>query len=74
MVPRAILYFTGEGIEDEEDYEEEEEDDDDEEEDGDSDTNAGGKNQEQCKQQWGGIPFRSRVGANLLYFFSGAFV
>lgn len=51
VVPRAVLYFTGEAMEDEEDYEEEEEDDEDEEEDGDSDTNAGGKNQEQCKQQ-----------------------
>ncbi|KAL1506828.1 hypothetical protein ABEB36_006118 [Hypothenemus hampei] len=49
VVPRAVLYFTGEGIEDE-DYEEEEEDDEDEEEDGDSDTNAAG-NKEQCKQQ-----------------------
>lgn len=48
-----MLYYTGEGTDEEEDYEEEE-DEDDEEEDGDSDTNAaGGKNQEQCKQQWG---------------------
>lgn len=50
VVPRAVLFFTGEGIEDEEDFEEEEEDEDDEEEEGDSDTNAG-KQQEQCKQQ-----------------------
>ncbi|CAG9762864.1 unnamed protein product [Ceutorhynchus assimilis] len=53
VVPRAVLYFTGEGVEDEdEDFEEEEEDEDDE-EDCDSDTNVGegGKNQEQCKQQ-----------------------
>lgn len=50
VVPRAVLFFTGEGLEDEEDFEEEEEDDDDEEEEGDSDTNTG-KNQEQCKQQ-----------------------
>lgn len=51
VVPKAVLYYTGEGTDEEEDYEEEE-DEDDEEEDGDSDTNAtGGKNQEQCKQQ-----------------------
>ncbi|ERL94468.1 hypothetical protein D910_11745 [Dendroctonus ponderosae] len=48
VIPRAVLYFTGEAIEDE-DYEEEEEDEEDEEED-DSDTNADGKPHE-CKQQ-----------------------
>lgn len=48
VVPRAVLYFTGEAVEDE-DYEEEEEDEEDEEED-DSDTNAEGKPHE-CKQQ-----------------------
>nr|AEE61808.1 unknown [Dendroctonus ponderosae] len=46
VIPRAVLYFTGEAIEDE-DYEEEEED---EEEEDDSDTNADGKTHE-CKQQ-----------------------
>ncbi|XP_050308051.1 nucleosome assembly protein 1-like 1 [Anthonomus grandis grandis] len=54
IVPKAVLYFTGEGVEDEdEDYEEEEEDED--EEDGDSDASGGGKrgnNQDpSCKQQ-----------------------
>ena len=37
IVPRAVLYYTGEGIEEEEDYEEEEEDEDDDDEDDDSD-------------------------------------
>ncbi|KAF7285699.1 nucleosome assembly protein 1-like 1 [Rhynchophorus ferrugineus] len=48
VVPRAVLFFTGEGLEDE-DFDEEDEDDEEEEE-GDSDTN-GGKNQDQCRQQ-----------------------
>lgn len=57
IVPRAVLYFTGEGIEDEdEDYEEEEEE---EEEDEDDDEVNGEKDnkykkelqKENCKQQ-----------------------
>jgi len=52
IVPRAVLYFTGEGIDDEEDYEEEE--DDEEEEDEDSDVKEGGNPKpvdQNCKQQ-----------------------
>ncbi|XP_060532263.1 nucleosome assembly protein 1-like 1-B [Cylas formicarius] len=48
VVPRAVLFFTGEGIEDEEDFEEEEEDEDDEEEEVDSDHKQASEN---CKQQ-----------------------
>lgn len=55
IVPRAVLYFTGEGIEDEdEDYEEEEEeeeeDEDDEEINGEKD-NKYKLQKENCKQQ-----------------------
>lgn len=54
IVPRAVLYFTGEGIEDEdEDYEEEEEEE--EEDDEEEDEINGEKNKdiqkENCKQQ-----------------------
>ncbi|KAF5274286.1 hypothetical protein FQR65_LT04404 [Abscondita terminalis] len=50
IVPRAVLYFTGEGIEEEEDYEEEEDDEEEEEED--SDGKEMVKPAEQnCKQQ-----------------------
>ncbi|XP_044747698.1 nucleosome assembly protein 1-like 1-A [Coccinella septempunctata] len=53
IIPRAVLYFTGEGIEDEEDFEEEEEEDDEEE---DFDTDGGkelkdGEKDPKCKQQ-----------------------
>lgn len=49
IVPRAVLYFTGEGLEDEDYDEEEEEEEDDEEEEEDSDSpDAKHKN---CKQQ-----------------------
>lgn len=49
IIPRAVLYFTGEGIEDEDYDEEEEEEEDDEEEEEDSDSpDAKHKN---CKQQ-----------------------
>ncbi|CAH0561013.1 unnamed protein product [Brassicogethes aeneus] len=55
IIPRAVLYFTGEGIEEEEDFEEEEDDDDDEEEEdevGDNDDAAGKNARDQnCKQQ-----------------------
>ncbi|XP_035734326.1 nucleosome assembly protein 1-like 1-A isoform X1 [Vespa mandarinia] len=64
IVPRAVLYYTGEGLEDDEDYEDEEEEDDDddvvtteEEDEESSPTNApsGGKQQgddpNECKQQ-----------------------
>ncbi|XP_066154278.1 nucleosome assembly protein 1-like 1 [Euwallacea fornicatus] len=51
VIPRAVLYFTGENTDDEDDYEEEEEEDDEDEEDEDMDSNAAGKNQENCKQQ-----------------------
>lgn len=49
IVPRAVLYYTGEGILDEEEYEEEEEEEDDEEEEEDSDKEQFKK--ENCKQQ-----------------------
>lgn len=49
IIPRAVLYFTGEGIEDEdEDYEEEEEEEDDDEEEEESDKDM---KKENCKQQ-----------------------
>lgn len=48
LVPRAVLYFTGEGIE-EEDYEEEEEEEDEEDEEDDSDSPEA--KQKNCKQQ-----------------------
>ncbi|CAH1101916.1 unnamed protein product [Psylliodes chrysocephalus] len=56
IVPRAVLFFTGEGCEDEDDFEEEEEEEDDEEDDGESDDNKetggkGNKDQQNCKQQ-----------------------
>lgn len=56
IVPRAVLYFTGEGSEDEdEDYEEEEEeeeeDDDDDEISSDGDENKKNLHKENCKQQ-----------------------
>lgn len=51
IVPRAVLYYTGEGIEDEDDFEEEEEEDDEEEEE-DSDKEVFKKESaENCKQQ-----------------------
>ncbi|XP_023029094.1 nucleosome assembly protein 1-like 1 [Leptinotarsa decemlineata] len=53
VVPRAVLFFTGEGCEDEDEFEEEEEEDDDE-EDGDSDSKeTSGKTtkDQNCKQQ-----------------------
>lgn len=53
IVPRAVLYYTGEVIEDEVDYEEEEEDDEVEEE-GESDGAANesmGKANQNCKPQ-----------------------
>lgn len=50
IIPRAVLYFTGEGCEDEEDFEEEEEEEDDD--DIDSDGKEIETNKEQnCKQQ-----------------------
>lgn len=49
VIPRAVLYFTGEGLEDEDfDEEEEDEEEEDEEEEEDSDSDAKHKN---CKQQ-----------------------
>ncbi|CAG9854139.1 unnamed protein product [Phyllotreta striolata] len=55
IVPRAVLFFTGEGCEDEDEFEEEEEEDDEEEDEGDSDDNkdAGPKaiKDQNCKQQ-----------------------
>lgn len=53
IVPRAVLFFTGEGCEDEEDFEEEEEEEDDDDEEGDSDCKENTKiNKDQnCKQQ-----------------------
>jgi len=58
IVPRAVLFFTGEALEDESDYEEEEEEEGDDDDDGDSDNDAdydpktakGAQNPE-CKQQ-----------------------
>lgn len=65
IVPRAVLYFTGEALEGEEDYEEDDsEEEDEEEEDEDEDYNPNqtakkaaalmqGQNQQgDCKQQW----------------------
>lgn len=49
IVPRAVLYFTGEGLEDE-DYEEEEEEEDDE-EDEEEDSDSPEAKQKNCKQQ-----------------------
>lgn len=49
IVPRAVLYFTGEGLEDEDYEEEEEEEDDDDEEEEDSDSPEA--KQKNCKQQ-----------------------
>jgi nucleosome assembly protein 1-like 1 len=60
IVPRAVLYFTGEGLEDDDDYDEEDGDDDDEDEDEEDEEeshgNADGKGQDgsapaECKQQ-----------------------
>ncbi|KAL3266206.1 hypothetical protein HHI36_010389 [Cryptolaemus montrouzieri] len=55
IIPKAVLYFTGEGIEDEEDFEEEEDEEDDDEEENDSDgAGKDGKVSEKdpnCKQQ-----------------------
>jgi len=65
IIPRAVLYFTGEALEEEdEDYEEEEDEDgDDEDDDDDDEEEEGGKKphkkgdtkggeQQECKQQW----------------------
>lgn len=51
IVPRAVLYFTGEGVEDEEDFEEEEDEEDDEEEEVDSDCAKETNKDPNCKQQ-----------------------
>ena len=51
IIPRAVLYFTGEMIQDE-DFDEEEEDDDDEDDEDDSDAKENSKvNDKNCKQQ-----------------------
>ncbi|KAL0101503.1 hypothetical protein PUN28_018969 [Cardiocondyla obscurior] len=63
IVPRAVLYYTGEGLEDEDDdYEDEEEGDDDDEDEEDEEEEASstvnapsggkqGEDQNECKQQ-----------------------
>ena len=59
VVPRAVLYFTGEALEDDEDFEEEEDDDEDGEEEEDEDDDPDfdpakapkGANPQECKQQ-----------------------
>lgn len=52
IIPRAVLYFTGEGIEEEEDYEEEEDDEEEEEEDSDGGKDCGNISSDQnCKPQ-----------------------
>ena len=57
IVPRAVLFFTGEALDEESDYDEEEEEDEDDEDgsgsenDADFDPKAQGANPE-CKQQW----------------------
>lgn len=58
IVPRAVLYFTGEGLEDEEDEDYEEEEEEEDEEDDEDELEAGDKGKyqkelqkENCKQQ-----------------------
>lgn len=52
IVPRAVLYFTGEGIEDEdEDYEEEEDEEEEEEDDDEINGDKDKLQKENCKQQ-----------------------